>query len=138
MGHKETIPGRGGDDKDNHNIENSLILAGFHEIKPPRKGTSAYERLVLAAENYISEVKKMEGKPKFMPPSADGENYFVKSQVVPSSSDTIRRKYHDELCVMLVGKERKELPNETAARVSDFAAYVTGHGEYVGTFEVGK
>jgi len=61
------------------------------------------------------------------------ENYFSKRK--PSSaSDNSRREYHNQLAMMLLGTSRTGLSDVEAAEISDFAAYVTGHEEYVGTF----
>jgi hypothetical protein len=117
-----------------YNVEEALREAGLSGVEAPRSGTPAYERLTRAAENYITEVVKGETRSPMRPMTSDAENYFAKPRVKFSSSDTIRREYHNELSMMLFGSTRKELSKEDADRVSNFAAYVTGHEEYVDTW----
>lgn len=121
-------------EREDSELEDAAQQAGLADIEIPRRGTAAYQRLLQAAENYISEVKRLE-KPSYVPPSSDSENYFFKPKPITNSSDSERRKYHEELCMMLFGKRRNELPLATLAKISDFAAHVTGHDEYVGCFE---
>ncbi|OGY99317.1 MAG: hypothetical protein A2945_05120 [Candidatus Liptonbacteria bacterium RIFCSPLOWO2_01_FULL_52_25] len=109
-------------EREDNSIKNALRDAGLFEVESPKNGTAVYERLLDAAVNYISEIVRDERSGK-------------KSVSAMSSSQSTRRKYHDEMCKMLFGKSRKELSEGEVARVSDFAAHVTGHEEYVGTFE---
>ncbi len=113
-------------------VRDSLIKAGLSDVEAPRPGTKAYERLISAAERYIAEVKKGETS-QISLPYADSENYFSRRKASPSS-DSVRREYHNLLSGMLLGNLRKELSKKDADGVSDFAAYVTGHEEYVGTW----
>lgn len=123
-------------------IEDALRDAGFpNSVKAPSPGTSAYERLMVAARGYMTEVKKVE---QLVIPVdrrySDRDDYFnIKSMQVSrereinkiSSSDTIRRKFHDTLANMLLGKPRTGLSKKDADQLSNFAAYVTGNQDYI-------
>ena len=105
-------------------VEEALQEAGLSYVKAPKVGTEAYRRLVRAAE-FVRPPQSQ----------SDRDDYFrPKSKPLApiSSSGTERRKYHQELCVMLLGESPKEIPKDLANRVSDFAAYVTGDERYVG------
>ena|SRR6185312_3355901 len=115
--------------REEYDVEEAVLKAGLIGIVVPKKGTKVYDRLIEAAKGYIIEVQKMEqSNPS---PSSDSENYFTKRKISPSDSGDIRREYHDQLANILINKNRKGLPKEQADKISDFAAYLTGHEEYV-------
>lgn len=49
-------------------------------------------------------------------------------------SDKIRRELHNKLCIMLLGRQRHDLPQAERDKVSNFAVTVGKKEEYVGTF----
>lgn len=99
-------------------IREALDKAGLSGVESPRAETPAYERLKQAALNYIAAVDtgQYEGKKK-----AD-------------SSNRLRRQYHNELCLMLLGKSHQDLTPDQRDQISDFAAHLAGADEYVGTW----
>jgi cobalamin biosynthesis Co2+ chelatase CbiK len=107
-------------------VQNALERAGLFKVKALKQGTEVYNRLISTAEKYITEVKRME---LTQPILSDSENYS--SVKKSSSSDTIRREYHNQLSIMLLGVPREGLPKEEACKISNFAAYVTGNEIYV-------
>lgn len=121
-------------DRGDRDVKNALARAGLSSVEAPKKGTQAHQKLMEAAQKYMAEVRKIaERRP--ISPQPDSENYFSRQKLPPSSSDTTRREYHDQLSILLLGKKRTELSNKEAHRISDFAACVTGNEEYVGTFQ---
>jgi hypothetical protein len=120
------------------NLEEAATRAGLTDIELPRIGTPAYDRLVAAAKKYIEETQRMEREASHAPALyGDSENSVISinpKKPSPSSSGSIRRQYHDELAMMLMGSKRTGMDKEEADKISDFAAYLTGHEEYVGTW----
>lgn len=128
----ETFPTAEFREEEEYDMQEALNNAGLFDVVPPREGTPAYARLVEAAKGYMAEVKRMESSSTT--PQTDSENYFSNRKPVPSPSDTERRMYHNQLAKMLLGGTRKGLSKEQASQLSDFAAYLTGHEEYIGTW----
>lgn len=128
----ETAPELGSErEAEDYDVEDALILARLSsEIKAPKKGSLAYNRIVQAARDYMREVKRAEQPSSYR--NEDGENYFRPKKRTSSSSDSERRKYHDQLAMMLFGTLRGSMPKSTADQISDFAAYLTGDEEYIG------
>lgn len=115
------------DPEESYDIKDALDRAGLFNVEPPRPGTKAYDRLIAAAEAYMNEVRRIE----FARPEApDGENYFSGRRQNSGSSDSARRRSHDELSMMLFGSLRKQLSKEDADKVSNFAAFLTGNDSY--------
>lgn len=116
------------DPGEKYDIQDALSRAGLFNVESPRPGTKAYERLVAAAESYMSEVRRVEF---VRPESPDGENYFSgRRKNSGSTSDSAWRRSHDRLSMMLFGSMRKELSKADADKVSNFAAFLTGNDEY--------
>lgn len=107
------------EDQGTNKIQDALDSARVIQITAPRPETPAYERMINVARNYIGLV------------DAGVHN---KEGVAVDSSGTLRRKYHDELSVMIFGRKRDELSEAQQDQVSDFAAYLMGADEYVGTW----
>ena len=49
-------------------------------------------------------------------------------------ADATRHRYHDDLCVMILGEHRDQVQKEDSDKISDFAAYLTSYDDYVGTW----
>lgn len=130
MGHIESALNSRFDRDKYDRVEEAMMQAGLFEVEIPHRGTKAYDRLVEAAENYMKDVKFGE-KSTFIP-GGDSENYFSNRKMAKTSfSETERRKHHNQLATILLGKTRGELQKEIADKVSNFAAYVTGNDEYI-------
>lgn len=128
------------EDEEDDPIEEALIESGLSQVKALKPGSPVYQRLIEAARGYINEVKSGEkvGIPQSLPSNySEREDYYRPSSKKPSSSsssDSIRREYHDKLSIMLLGKSRKDLSRSEANQISNFAAYVTGEEGYVDTW----
>ena len=122
-------------------METAIIDSGlFGMAEVPRVGTAAYSRLMDAATSYMVEVKKAEQRP--MPdPTYNSEDDYYKSTKKDKldfylRDSSVRRKFHDIMAKMLLGKSREELSGVDAEKISDFAAYITGNEHYVGSFSM--
>ncbi len=111
-------------------MEDALQSSGI-KMEAPRVGTPAYERLQAAAEDYMRSVLnhgRASIPPQFRP---DGENYFRPRPKAQNPSEDARRERHNALCMLLRGKPRDELSTNERNQVSNFAAYLTGHDDYI-------
>ncbi len=118
---------------DTYDTEDALVRSGLTYIKLPRKGSAPYQRLIDTAEKYIEQIKNHQRARSN--PRVDGENYVNPIRPVrSSSSDPLRRQYHDQLTVMMLGKHRTDISKGLANQVSNFAAYLTGNEDYIGTW----
>jgi hypothetical protein len=144
MGHIEHISASPEAEEENP-IEEALLESGLSHIEAPKPGTAVFRRLLEAAENYMREVRTstqaLPGTPAYIDAGlatrGDSENYFAPPRDVAakiSSSDAARRKYHDQLCVMLLGENRGTIDKRLADQVSNFAAYLTGDEDYLDTW----
>jgi hypothetical protein len=128
-------------DEEESPMETAIIDSGLFGIaKAPRFGTEAYNRLMAAASGYMAEVKKVEQQPTPDPTYNSEDNYYKSTKKDKLDfylrDSSIRRKFHDIMAKMLLGKSREELSGVDAEKISDFAAYITGNEHYAGTFSV--
>ncbi len=98
-------------EKDNM-IKRAMVDAGIDTKHVPKIDSPVYQRMIDIAEKFINSVD-LTGKLNF---------------------DQIRRSYHDQLCMMIYGKERRHLTNKQLDQAADFAAYLTNRTELVGTW----
>jgi hypothetical protein len=122
-------------------IEEAILDAGLVSVaEAPRLGTEAYHRLMTAAVGYMTEVKRVEQPviPNIDSTYNPSDDYYdSKKKNKPASyvrDNTMRRQHHNTLAKMLLGKSRIELTKTDADKISDFAAYITGNEEYVGSW----
>ncbi|MDD5527918.1 MAG: hypothetical protein PHO56_02980 [Patescibacteria group bacterium] len=75
--------------------------------KPPQEGTPAEERLIKISQEYFDTALMCErmGNPK--------------------GSDAKRRELHNQLGLMIFGKQRTDMSESVAEAIADFASYVT-------------
>lgn len=73
--------------------------------KPPRPGTPVEERVLAKCQEYA--------------------DYLLKSGLGTELTDPFRKRLHNELAIMTVGKDRKELDDVISQKIADFACQVT-------------
>lgn len=118
-------------------IEEAISRAGLIGAIAPRPGTEAYRRLKSAAIAYMVEVKKVEKPATILDPTYNSrDNYFNSKPKIDVEviSDKSRKRYHDEMAMMLLGKKREDLTAKEEDQISNFAAYMTGEEEYIDTW----
>lgn len=102
-------------------LEDAADSYGFKNL--PKAGTIARKRLIEACEEYAKRVHYQQTSP-FM--SIDDR----RSQ----KSDQERRRWHEGLCIMLLGTQHSATSSEDRRRVSNFAVMTAGMDQYIGTF----
>lgn len=83
--------------------------------KPPFAGSSAEERLKEACDKYANSLE--DGKN--MLPGEEAAVYGGTAKI--SSSDTARRELHNQIAVMIVGRQRSGMDEHMARNISNFA-----------------
>ena len=89
----------------------------------PEAGQPALERLIYACKDYAQKVDRQNKSPR-----AQVDEKFREK------SDLARRRAHNTLCQMLLGREYNNTDSHERVRISDFAVTVAGMDEYIGTF----
>lgn len=95
--------------------------------EPPVKGSPVEERLYETCRKYLKhalgEVSVAPVKKYYEPETVgDSENYFAKKQdLVKTSSDPSRRELHNQIALMVVGKQRSGMDSVSAEAIADFA-----------------
>lgn len=93
-------------EKNNESEVNRLWQRFGFEMKPPKPGSPAEERLRQKCEEYVNSV--------------------LFSQKV-DGSDQRRRSLHDEICTIITGKGRNDLDSGVVEKITNFASVlVTG------------
>lgn len=95
--------------------------------EPPIKGSPVEERLYETCRKYLKHalgeistppIKKSYEK-EIM---GDSENYFAKkTDLIKSSSDPSRRELHNQIALMVVGRQRSGMDSVSAEAIADFA-----------------
>ena len=91
---------------------------------PPSADAPVTRRLYDTCKKYAEYILNEEISRKETP---DSENYFQKTTKKPPSSDLRRRELHNEIAIMVLGRQRTGMDERTALDVSDFATLLT-HG----------
>ncbi len=90
--------------------------------KPPIKGGVAEQRLLNACRSYINLVDNL---PQMINARSqqDSENYFAKNRAIDfvKQSDSSRRELHNQIAIMIVGKQRSGMDESLALHLADFA-----------------
>jgi hypothetical protein len=103
----------------------------------PFAGSPAENRLVDACKRYAQYILNPDsfGKQRTRNPITgqnvpvvSEEDYFASRRVKDSSSDSARRQLHNEIALMVVGKQRSGMESEMAEHIANFAVDV--HGAY--------
>ena len=94
-----------------------------YQIPLPRVGTPAFKRLIDTALHYADRVHYQATSPMM--------NIDERRR---QGSDKVRRKFHNDLCLMIFGKMHSECSKQELNRISNFAVSVAGMGEYIDTF----
>lgn len=81
---------------------------------PPRKGTAAEKRLRNTCEQYVVYL--------------DSKNYTGRSLNLKKEFDSTRRRLHNEIAIMVVGKQRSGMDLSDAQHIANFAfEYIKGY-----------
>jgi hypothetical protein len=105
-------------------LEELWIEYNFHG-KPPFAGSVAEKRLKEICgkyANFLDHSKKM----------LPGEEFVIYGAKKISSSDVNRRELHDQIAVMVMGKQRSGMDDSLARSITDFAY------EYSRGYKIGK
>jgi len=103
-------------------ILNKLWRKYKFTTKPPIKGGVAEQRLLSACRSYTSLVDNL---PQMINARSqqDSENYFAKNRSVDfvRESESDRRELHNQIAIMIVGKQRSGMEESLALHLADFA-----------------
>ncbi|MBU4216502.1 hypothetical protein L6270_01865 [Candidatus Parcubacteria bacterium] len=100
-------------------IEEAALKYGI-KAKLPNVGTPAYDRLVAISEGYAKEFLRTD--------------VSVLARTVPRIrriSESERRIFHNQLCLMLFGTEHKDTSPNDKDRASRFSLYVSGNEDQI-------
>ena len=94
----------------------------FHFMgDPPVKGSPVEARLIDTCARYVRYIAEPDTMYANASKQVDSENYFAKNKPIFIKSDSSRRTLHNQIALMVDGRQRSGMSDKRALEIADFA-----------------